>query len=129
MYTSRFYNQSMSKTDPRLITADRARSSEAGKKAINDALDLFQRRWALKIIWELSKRSTCTFRDLQQACDNASASVLNVRLAELRSAMLVEHNAGDGYRLTGQGEALMIAVAPLLQWAPQWARAVARSSE
>jgi DNA-binding HxlR family transcriptional regulator len=123
----RFYNRSMKPRMSHLSSlADQAAAKRAGKEAINAAFDLFQRRWTLKIVWELSQ-STLSFRDLQAACDNASASVLNVRLSELRAALLVEHSAGAGYSLTDQGRALMTAVAPLLRWAPQWAHAIAVS--
>lgn len=123
----RFYTESMQpKMSNSSPLAEQAVVKRAAKEAINAAFDLFQRRWTLKILWELSQ-STLTFRDLQAACDNASASVLNVRLSELRTALLVEHCASAGYRLTDQGRALMTAAAPLLRWAPQWANSIAVS--
>ena len=55
--------------------------------------------------------------------------VLNQRLAELRAVLLVEHDAGSGYRLAAQGRSLMVAITPLLKWAPPWAREVQRSHQ
>ena len=83
----------------------------------------------LRILWELrADDASLNFRALQAACGDLSASVLNQRLAELREALLVEHDVGSGYRLAPQGRALLVAIGPLLKWAPQWAREVQRSS-
>lgn len=96
---------------------------QTAKKAINDALALFQRRWTLRILWEL-RSSSSNFRELQSACGDVSASVLSRRLSELRESLLVEHDAGSGYRLSEQGRSLLTAAEPFLRWAPQWAAAV-----
>jgi DNA-binding HxlR family transcriptional regulator len=93
------------------------------KAAVNAALELLNRRWVARIIWELRK-STLTFRELQVACGDLSTSVLNQRLADLREARLVEHRPGAGYGLTPLGAELMIAARPLLRWAPKWFEAV-----
>jgi DNA-binding HxlR family transcriptional regulator len=101
----------------------------SGKDALNAALELFHRRWTLRILWELrAEGTTLNFRALQAACGDLSASVLNQRLAELREALLVEHDAGSGYRLAPQGRALLVAMGPLMQWAPRWARAVQKQA-
>ncbi|MBI3346318.1 MAG: helix-turn-helix transcriptional regulator [Burkholderiales bacterium] len=102
----------------------------SGKDSLNAALELFHRRWTLRILWELRADDTrLNFRALQAACDDLSASVLNQRLAELREALLVEHDAGSGYRLSAQGRELLVALEPLMKWAPRWAREVQRSSK
>lgn len=98
----------------------------SAKAAINAALELFNRRWTLRILWEL-RGAPLTFRQLQAACGELSASVLSQRLAELREALLVEHDPGQGYRLSPQGQALLVAFQPLLDWAQPWARAVAKA--
>lgn len=98
-----------------------------GKRAINAALELFHRRWTMRILWEL-RDDALNFRDLQIACGDLSPSVLNVRLAELREALLVGHEPGEGYGLTAQGRSLMKAIAPLLRWAPQWADEVDKAA-
>ncbi len=101
----------------------------SGKDALNAALELFHRRWTLRILWELrAEGATLNFRALQAACGGLSASVLNQRLAELRGALLVEHDEGSGYRLSVQGRALLAAMEPLMQWAPRWARAVQKAA-
>ena len=109
--------------------ADPAASEQDVKQAINAALELFQRRWTLKLLWEL-RGSPMTFRQLQAACDNVSASVLNLRLSELRDALLVARDeAGAGYALTEQGRSLLKAIGPLLRWAPQWSASVRASNQ
>ena len=111
----------------KLATAD---APPSGKDALNAALELFHRRWTLRILWELRAHdASLTFRALQTACGDLSASVLNQRLAELREALLVEHDAGSGYRLSAQGRSLLAALEPLMKWAPRWAREVQRSSK
>lgn len=110
-----------------LVAAD---APPSGKDAINAALELFHRRWTLRILWELrADDASLNFRALQAACGDLSASVLNQRLAELREALLVEHDVGSGYRLSAQGRSLLVAMEPLLKWAPRWAREVQRSSQ
>ncbi|KQW45871.1 hypothetical protein ASD88_11420 [Pelomonas sp. Root662] len=102
----------------------------SGKDAVNAALELFNRRWTLRILWELRGGAVrLNFRALQAACGDVSASVLNQRLAELREALLVEHDAGSGYGLSAQGRALLVAIEPLLKWAPRWARDVQRAAK
>ena len=101
----------------------------SGKDALNAALELFHRRWTLRILWELrADDASLNFRALQAACGDLSASVLNQRLAELREALLVEHDVGSGYRLAPQGRSLLVAMEPLLKWAPRWAREVQKAS-
>ena len=82
--------------------------------------DLLGRRWALRVIWELSQE-TLSFRALRERCDSMSTSVLNQRLTELREAGLITTNAG-GYHLTKRGAELQEALAPLDSWAKRWAR-------
>lgn len=97
------------------------------KDAINAALELFNRRWTLRILWEL-RGAALNFRQLQAECGDLSASVLSQRLAELREALLVEHEAADGgYRLTEHGRSLLTAFEPLQKWAVPWASAVAKA--
>jgi DNA-binding HxlR family transcriptional regulator len=109
----------------KLVAAD---APASGKDAINAALELFHRRWTLRILWELrDEDASLNFRALQAACGDLSASVLNQRLGELRAALLVEHDAGSGYRLAPQGRLLLVAIEPLLQWAPRWAREVQKA--
>jgi DNA-binding HxlR family transcriptional regulator len=84
------------------------------------ALDLFGRRWALRVLWELHCGPR-TFRALRESCDEVSPTVLNTRLGELRDAGLVD--AGDsGYALTELGRSLCLALEPLQKWSERWAR-------
>ncbi len=83
-------------------------------------LDLLGRRWALRVIWELRERPL-TARDLRVACDEASPSVLQARLTDLRAAGIVAHRTGEGYHLTALGAALLQAFSPLYEFADRWA--------
>jgi DNA-binding HxlR family transcriptional regulator len=84
--------------------------------------DLLGRRWALRVIWELSEE-TLSFRALRERCDSMSTSVLNERLSELREAEIVELQP-DGYRLTREGQMLLRDLQPLKRWATRWAERV-----
>jgi DNA-binding HxlR family transcriptional regulator len=83
-------------------------------------LDLLGRRWALRILWEL-RDEPLKFRELREACENMSPSVLNSRIAELRDAGVVE-NTDEGYALTKHGVDLMEAMTPLHFWAVKWGK-------
>ncbi len=83
-------------------------------------LELLGRRWALRIIWEL-RDSRLTFRALQASCEAISSSVLNDRLAELRSAGILQ-SGSDGYELTTEGRRLLELYPPLQAWAERWAK-------
>ncbi|MFG2146703.1 winged helix-turn-helix transcriptional regulator [Streptomyces sp. NPDC048696] len=85
------------------------------------ALDLFGRRWILRILWELQEAGPLGFRPLQQRCDGMSSSVLHQRLAELREARLVEQAPGTDYRLAPLGRQACAALAGLSQWSESWA--------
>jgi DNA-binding HxlR family transcriptional regulator len=87
------------------------------------ALDLIGQRWVLRIVWEL-RAGPLTFRALQQACEGPSPTVLNTRLKTLRKTNLVVHDRAAGYQLTGQGEALLAALEPLLAWSDGWAKSL-----
>ncbi|MBL8772508.1 MAG: helix-turn-helix transcriptional regulator [Phenylobacterium sp.] len=83
-------------------------------------LDLLGRRWTLRILWEL-RDGALTARALRSACDDASPTVLQARLAELRAAGLVEHAAGRGYGLSEEGREFLTAFMPLYAFAERWA--------
>ena len=83
-------------------------------------LDLLGRRWALRLLWELRDGDALTFRELQSHCGDVSSSVLNQRLRELRDAGVITQRPG-GYVLTGEGKKLIIALAPVDEWANKWA--------
>jgi DNA-binding HxlR family transcriptional regulator len=99
------------------------RGSRSGRP-IMALLDLLGRRWTLRIIWELRDDRSLTSRSLRTACDDASPTVLQTRLSELREAQLVELISGDGYRLTAMGKELFDSFLPLHQFAERWSRRV-----
>jgi DNA-binding HxlR family transcriptional regulator len=82
-------------------------------------LDLLGRRGSLRILWEL-RTARMTFRELVSAAET-NPGVLNARLTELRGSNLIDHD-GSGYGLSTQGLRLLAHLAPLHQWAEQWAQ-------
>ena len=97
-----------------------ARGSRTGRP-IMVLLDLLGRRWVLRLLWELREEPR-RFRDLQAAI-GASPTIVNGRLAELRSAQLVELDRSAGYRLTPLGKELLRLLLPLHVWSENWAKA------
>ena len=97
------------------------RGSRSGRP-IMALLDLLGRRWALRIVWELRNDRSLTSRALRTACDDASPTVLQTRLSELREAGLVELSPGDGYRLTATGKQLYDSFLPLHHFAERWSK-------
>src|SRR6202051_3322055 len=80
------------------------RGSKTGRP-IMALLDLLGRRWSWRILWEL-RETPLTSRALRAACDEASPTVLQARLSELREAGFVELLPASGYRLTAMGQEL-----------------------
>ena len=96
------------------------RGSRTGRPVMA-LLDLLGRRWTLRIVGEL-RDGALTSRALRAACDDASPTVVQARLTELREAGLVELLAGDGYRLTPLGSELMESFLPLHHFADRWSK-------
>lgn len=102
------------------------RGSTTGRP-IMAALDLFGRRWVLRILWEL-RSGPLGFRALQLACDGMSSSVLASRLADLTAARLVATDDAGDYALTEIGAQLKPAMRPLLDWSLAWEKELRRGS-
>ena len=100
-----------------------ARGSKTGRP-IMMLLDLLGRRWTLRIVWEL-REGALTSRALRSACDEASPTVVQARLTELREAGLIELVQGDGYRLTELGKDLHETFLPLNRFAERWSKQLA----
>ena len=103
------------------MTKRAVRGSRTGRPVMA-LLDLLGRRWTLRIVWELREDRTLTSRALRTACDEASPTVMQTRLTELRGAGLIELLPGDGYRLTGLGLELNETCYPLLRFAERWSK-------
>ncbi|WP_258132090.1 helix-turn-helix domain-containing protein [Microbacterium sp. MYb62] len=88
------------------------------------ALDLFGRRWTLRIIWELGEEPL-GFRLLQRRCDGMSSSVLRQRLTELQEARLTEVLSNGDYALTPLGQDAREALHPVIEWSRRWAAEIA----
>ena len=97
------------------------RGSKTGRP-IMALLDLLGRRWALRILWELRDDRSLTSRALRAACDEASPTVLQARLSELREAGLVELLRASGYQLTEMGRDLFETFLPLHRFAERWSK-------
>ncbi len=80
----------------------RVRGSSSGRP-IMALLDLLGRRWSLRILWEL-REQTLTSRELRTACDEASPTVVQARLTELRDAGFIDLAPEGGYGLTPLGQ-------------------------
>lgn len=85
--------------------------------------DLLGRRWAMGIVWHLS-RGPATFRALQGYCESISPSILNKRLGDLREARLIERTL-EGYQLTELGQELHQLLVPFGEWSISWANHIA----
>src|SRR5437660_10835585 len=97
-----------------------ARGSRSGRP-IMALLDLLGRRWSLRILWEL-REEALTSRALRTACDEASPTVLQARLSDLREAGFVALAAEGGYSLTPLGRELSENVLPLHRFAERWSK-------
>ena len=96
------------------------RGSDTGRPLMA-ALDLFGRRWVLRIVWEL-RDGPVGFRALQQRCDNMSSSVLRQRLTELLEARIVTQQPDTTYALSELGHEAHRALRPLADWSEKWSQ-------
>jgi DNA-binding HxlR family transcriptional regulator len=103
------------------MTKRGVRGSRTGRPVMA-LLDLLGRRWTLRIVWELREDRALTSRALRTACDEASPTVLNDRLKELREAGFIELVPGSGYRLTDMGRELLETLLPLHRFAERWGK-------
>ena len=103
------------------MTKRRVRGSRTGRPVMA-LLDLLGKRWTLRIVWELREDRALTSRALRTACDEASPTVLNERLQELREAGFVALGASGGYALTPLGKELAAHVMPLHWFAEKWSK-------
>jgi DNA-binding HxlR family transcriptional regulator len=94
------------------------RGSRTGRPVMA-LLDLLGRRWTLRLLWEL-RSGPLTSRALRTACDEASPTVLQTRLSELREAGFVELGEAGGYALTPLGRELGDTFMPLQRFAERW---------
>ena len=101
-------------------TPRRVRGSRSGRPVMA-LLDLLGRRWSLRILWELHAQSL-TSRALRAACDEASPTVLQARLSELREAGFVALDPAGGYGLTALGRELEQTFLPLHRFAERWSK-------
>jgi DNA-binding HxlR family transcriptional regulator len=103
--------------------ANRAVRGSRSGRPIMALLDLLGRRWTLRILWEL-REQPLTSRALREACDDASPTVLQKRLVELRQAGFVALHPLSGYGLTETGRELHGTFLPLHHFAERWSKRV-----
>ena len=96
------------------------RGSKTGRP-IMALLDLLGRRWSLRILWEL-REGALTSRALRGACEDASPTVMQQRLSELRAAGFIALREEGGYALTQLGQDLLQTFLPLHEFADRWSR-------
>lgn len=94
------------------------RGSESGRP-IMAAMNIFSRRWVLRIIWEL-RDGACGFRELQARCEKMSPDTLSTRLNELKTAGIVVNDAQNQWQLSELGYALKPALTELNRWSKLW---------
>lgn len=94
------------------------RGSHTGRPVMA-LLDLLGRRWSLRILWEL-RDEPLTSRALRTACDEASPTVLQTRLSELREAGFIALGDSGGYALTPLGRELYETLMPLHRFSERW---------
>ncbi|MSO41926.1 MAG: transcriptional regulator [Solirubrobacterales bacterium] len=87
----------------------------AADRAITDFLALLDRRWSMRVVWEL-RRDAVSFSELRERT-GISPSVLSTRLGELGTAGVVERDGTRRYRLTGSGRELARILYELNRWA------------
>jgi DNA-binding HxlR family transcriptional regulator len=110
---------------PKQAVKERAVRGSTSGRPIMALLDLLGRRWSLRIVWELRDDRTLTSRALRAACDQASPTVLQARLSDLREAGFVELIPANGYRLTELGKDLFETFLPLHRFAERWSKRAA----
>jgi DNA-binding HxlR family transcriptional regulator len=79
------------------------------------ALGLLERRWSLRLVWEL-RRDAISFSAIRSRT-GISPSVLSARLSELTAAGVVEQDPRRRYRLTGDGRELARLLYEINRWA------------
>ncbi|GAA3555088.1 helix-turn-helix domain-containing protein [Kribbella ginsengisoli] len=95
------------------------RGSSTGRPVMA-AMDLLGRRWALRVLWELSHQPLRAL-ELKDRCDDMSSSVLYQRLRELSEAGLVIQHSDGRFAITSLGGDLRAALEPLDAWSRRWA--------
>ena len=103
-----------------VVSGSAVRGSKTGRP-IMALLDLLGRRWTLRILWEL-REDALTSRALRAACGDASPTVMQQRLSELREAGFLALREEGGYALTELGNELLQTFLPLHQFADRWNR-------
>lgn len=88
--------------------------------AISQLFDLFESRYALRVLWALRDEHAQTFRLLQDSVGGITPNTLNTRLKELREAGLVDHGP-CGYLVTENGKDLLKRLHDVPAFATRWA--------
>jgi DNA-binding HxlR family transcriptional regulator len=104
---------------------DAAETCARGDAALARAFDLLGRRWTGVLLGNLST-GPAGFRELANAIDGISDSMLSTRLSTLSEAGLITRTVDEGpplsvaYALTDAGGALIPALAQISSWAQEY---------
>lgn len=82
-------------------------------------LDLFGKKWILRLMWEL-QIDVRGFRELRRICDDIPPTTLSKRLKELEHAGLVYKNEQDKWQISELGKSLEPTLTKLNHWANEW---------
>lgn len=96
----------------------------ADARPLLDTLNVLERRWALRLVWEL-RRDSLSFGALGERT-GVSPSVLSQRLTDLAGLGVLERDRSRLYRLTGRGRELARILYELNRWAERPARLARR---
>lgn len=83
-------------------------------------LELFSKKWVLRLLWEL-QNDVRGFRELRRICDDIPPTTLSKRLKELEQSQLIHKNAQEKWEITPLGRSLEPTLLQLNVWADDWA--------
>ena len=83
-------------------------SKSGSTKPIVLFFELINRRWALRILWELRNGEPLGFREIQARCGNLSPSVLSRRLKELLEAGILSQDESSCWQVTPLGNNISV---------------------
>jgi len=94
-------------------------------QALVKLLDLFESRYAMRVLWALQDGRARTFRTLQAEIPGITPNTLNTRIKELREAGLMTHDT-EGYVVTALGLEVTRRLSDIQPVASKWLDALSR---
>ncbi len=87
--------------------------------AVGQLFELFESRYALRVLWALKDGHPQTFRLLQDSIGRITPNTLNTRIKELRAAGLLTHGSA-GYIVTTLGADFLKRLGEVQTFASKW---------